>query len=140
MKKTALILFALLLTASLAWADDASLSSLIALLPTGFNINQATVYSFRDKAPKENSVVRFISFINTTAHPEGYFHIDLGYIPPAEPTIGFDLQLIDLGKWIQFPVIKYVVFNPYGYYGMKDVGGANREDYGAGAIFFQIKK
>jgi len=109
------------------------LSTLIAKLPC---LNQAILYSWDSNAVKYAMSFTIISFFDST------LKIDCMYVPSTEVGVLASIKLLDVGKWIQFPILKYIELEPFVYYGIKKLGsgeGIGESDYGAGIKIISIK-
>ncbi len=111
------------------------LSTLIAKLPC---LNQAVLYSWESNQVKYAMSFTVVSLFNE------YLNIDAMYVPTSEVGALASIKLFNLGKWIKFPLLEYIEFQPFIYFGMKNIGSGgdlldSDIDYGAGAKIISIK-
>jgi hypothetical protein len=157
MKKIMFVIIAVLMLCSLAFAQEAStttpavattttptaleegksatldLSTLIAKLPC---LNQAVLYSWDTNFVKYAMSFTVISFFNDR------INLDAMYVPSSEVGVLASIKLFNLGKWVKFPLLEYIEFQPFVYYGLRNIGsgdGIGEGDYGAGAKIISIK-
>jgi hypothetical protein len=153
MKKIMFIVIAVLMLYSLAFAQEASttttpatttaleegksatldLSTLIAKLPC---LNQAVLYSWDRNAVKYAMSFTVISLFNDR------INFDAMYVPSSEVGALASVRLFNLGKWVKFPLLEYIEFQPFVYYSLRNIGsgdGIGEGDYGAGAKIISIK-
>lgn len=146
------LLFALLIGLSFlftAFADDATtattptakeastvfdISSLVAKLPC---LHQTALYSIPNNEVRYAMSFTLISFFND------HLNIDAGYCPSGEIIAAASLKLFNIGKIVKIPLLEYITFEPFGYYGREGIGSGKgkfgEEDYGAGIKFLSIK-
>jgi len=109
------------------------LTTLVAKLPC---LNQAILYSWDDNKVKYAMSFTVISLF------DDHINIDTMYVPATELGGLMSVKLFNLGNWIKFPLLKYIEFEPFIYYGIKDIGSGNNigeSDYGAGVKLLNIK-
>ena len=111
------------------------LSTLIAKLPC---LNQAILYSIEENKTKYAMSFTVVSFFNDK------INLDAMYVPSSEIGALVSFKLFNLGKWVKFPLLEYIEFQPFVYAGLYNIGSGNDMassdiDYGAGAKIISIK-
>lgn len=109
------------------------LSTLIAKLPC---LNQAVLYSWDTNRVKYAMSFTVMSFFKDR------IKFDAMYVPSSEVGALASFKLFNLGEWIKFPLLEYIEFEPFVYYGLRNIGsgdGIGEGDYGAGAKIISIK-
>lgn len=109
------------------------LSTLIAKLPC---LNQAVLYSWDTNSVKYAMSFTVVSFFDDR------IKLDAMYVPSTEIGALASVKLFNLGKWVKFPLLEYIEFEPFVYYGLRNIGsgdGIGEGDYGAGAKIISIK-
>lgn len=111
------------------------LGSLIAKLPS---LSQAVCYSLESNKVKYAMSFTVISVLND------YINLDAMYVPSDEVGALLSVKLFNLGKWVKFPILEYIEFQPFVYVGIKNIGCGNDllnsdVDKGVGAKIISIK-
>ena len=108
------------------------LGTLVAKLPC---LNQAVLYSYDDNQTKYAMSFTVMKLFN-------YVKIDAMYVPSSEVGGLVSVKLFNVGKFIQFPLLEYVEFEPFVYAGVANIGGGGdlgEADWGAGVKLISIK-
>lgn len=111
------------------------LSTLIAKLPC---LNQAILYSWESNQVKYAMSFTVVSFLDDK------ISLDAMYVPSSEIGTLVSFKLFNLGKWVKFPLLEYIEFQPFAYFGIKNIGSGDDllisdADYGCGAKIISIK-
>lgn len=109
------------------------LTTLVAKLPC---LNQAILYSWDDNEVKYAMSFTVVSLLND------HINLDAMYVPATEVGGLISAKLFNLGNWVKFPLLEYIEFEPFVYYGLKDIGSGSdigEADYGAGVKLLSIK-
>lgn len=136
--KKLLLTLALVLMPLMARADTININDIVSKFPA---LNQDIFYSFTNQQVQYASSATIVSLFNTANNPDGIIHLDLGYTPASEIIGLVSLKLIDLGKWIQFPIAKYIICEPFVCVGATNLIGDSQKkfDYGVGVKIISIK-
>lgn len=108
------------------------LGTLVAKLPC---LNQAVLYSYDDNQTKYAMSFTVMKLFN-------YVKFDAMYVPSSEVGGLVSVKLFNVGKFIQFPLLEYVEFEPFVYAGVANIGGGGdlgEADWGAGVKLISIK-
>ncbi len=111
------------------------LGTLVAKLPC---LSQAVLYSWDSNSVKYAMSFTVISFLKDK------INIDAMYVPSSEIGGLVSIKLFNLGEWVKFPLLEYIEFQPFVYFGLKNIGSGNQvlksdADYGVGAKLISIK-
>ena len=99
------------------------------------DLNQAVLYSCDG-----NNVRHGMSF-TFAALWEERLNIDFLYITKSEFGALASVKLVDMGKIVQFPILKYISFEPFVYIAFDNIGSNDsaETDYGFGAKIMSVK-
>lgn len=113
-------------------SNTIDLTTIISKFPA---LNQDVFYSFTNHQVQYAVSATFISLANDM------IHIDAGYTPASEVVVLASLKLVDMGKIISFPILKYVVLEPFVTIGATNLIGNSQKkfDYGAGIKIISVK-
>lgn len=111
------------------------LGTLVAKLPC---LSQAVLYSWDSNSVKYAMSFTVVSFLKDK------INLDAMYVPSSEIGGLVSIRLFNLGEWVKFPLLEYIEFQPFVYFGLKNIGSGNQllksdVDYGLGAKLISIK-
>ena len=115
------------------------LSTLLSKLPC---LNQDVLYSIKNNTVQYGVDFTVIGFWEDS-DKNTRININLGYTPTEEIFASISFRPFNIGKFVQIPLIQYITFEPYAYYGQNGIGkgkqGWGEGDYGAGVKLVSIK-
>lgn len=121
MRKLVLAVMTVLVCFSLAQADTLKLGNVLEKIPA---VNNSVLYSLDKGEVDYASTITLVELFNKR------ISIDAGYTPSQEAIASVTFKLIEVGNYIQFPILKWATIEPGAYVGVDRIslGAGNAKD------------
>lgn len=114
------------------------LSTLIAKLPS---LKNSICYSYDDNEVKYAMSFAVMGFIKKS-DGENLISVDAMYVPATEIGAMATVKLLNLGKYVTFPILDYINIRPGVYCGVKNIGSGSHDiefDWGGVVSIIDVK-